>query len=403
MFAITELIYQLRRKKQTAILIAAAMLLIGCVTFYLGNIRSAQAALDGLAESVPVRVTVTNRDGGHADGLSIHTERVEALSAAGVHDVSCRASLVGAMGERARAEDPFKGGDTVILGANTAKAAGLDPESLRFKEGKDASFFFGTENFAVVGESYASDYHLKIGDTVTLPVYLARWNAGKDLNYVQIGEISLEIIGLCSSGGAEDSTVSFYVPVEFMREQTERAGEEFCYQAFSCTLDDPMELNDFKRALPELGFLEQDPEASVTYIGNAVTIDDEIFIKTAGRLRKNLSLFQRMMLPFFGLILTLSMLSVFLTLHSGRRDMAVSLSLGQPKKKVMGKYLLYLLFLDLLAGAVMLPVIRLAADLTWSSGLLICGSFLLAAAAGGFFALLLLLRFDPIRLLAKAE
>lgn len=82
MLIFRELSYQLRRKKQTMILISAAALLIGCMTFYFGNILSTQAALDGLAESTPVTVTVTSRDGGRSGGLCIDTGRFEALAAA---------------------------------------------------------------------------------------------------------------------------------------------------------------------------------------------------------------------------------------------------------------------------------------------------------------------------------
>lgn len=176
MFIFRELSYQLRRKKQTLILISAAALLIGCMTFYLGNIQSTQAALDGLAESTPVTVAVTSRDGGRSGGLCIDTERFEALTAAGVHNVRCHSSFVGAYGETARAEDPFNGGDTSIVGANSVEAAGLDPENVRFQDGWDSSFFSGTGNYALVGESYAEKFSLKPGDAMTLPVYLVVYN-----------------------------------------------------------------------------------------------------------------------------------------------------------------------------------------------------------------------------------
>lgn len=403
MFILKEVFYQLRRKKQTAILILAAVLLIGCMTFYLGNIQSTRAALDGLAESTPVTVTVTSRDGGRTGGLCIDTERFETLTAAEVYNVRCHSSFVGAYGEDARAEDPFNGGDTGIVGANSAEAAGLDPASVRFKDGWDNSFFAGTGNYAVVGESYAAKYGLDIGDTVSLPVYLVEWGAGDNLNYAPVGEISLEIVGVCTSEGAVDHSTAFYMPVAAMREETERAGVDFCYQSLSCTLKDPMQLNEFKHALPAMGFLEPDPEGSVTYSGDTAVIDDEMFIKTAGRLRQNLSLFQTMLPPFLCLILFLSLLAVFLTFRGSRREMAVSLSLGQPKWAIMEKHILFVLAVDLIASIVMLPVICLAAGIPPAAAFAICGIFCITMLLGGCFALLLLLRFDTMELLTKAE
>lgn len=403
MFIFRELSYQLRRKKQTMILISAAALLIGCMTFYLGNIQSTRAALDGLAESTPVTVTVTSRDGGRTGGLCIDTERFEALTAAGVHNVRCHSSFVGAYGEIARAEDPFNGGDTSIVGANSVEAAGLDPKNVRFQDGWDSSFFSGTGNYALVGESYAEKFSLKPGDAVTLPVYLVEWGAGNNLNYAPVGEMSLEIIGVCSPEGAADNSTAFYMPVRAMREETERAGVDFCYQSLSCVLDDPMDLNEFKHSLPAMGFLEPDPEGAVTYSGDTVVIDDEMFIKTAGRLRQNLSLFQSMLLPFLCLILLLSLLTVFLTFRGSRREMAVSLSLGQSKGAILGKYLLFVLAVDLIAGIVMFPVICLGAGLSPIAALAVCGIFSAAMLLGGSLALFLLLGFEPMELLTKEE
>lgn len=396
-----ELWYQLRKKGQTAILIGAAMLLIGCMTFYLGNIQSTRAAMDNLSESMPVTVTVTSRDGSRTGGLCIDTDRYETLTAAGVHDVRCHSSFVGALGAEAKAENPFNGGDTSIAGGNSVQALGLDPETLRFQEGWDASFFSGAGKYAVVGESYAEKFDLKMGDTVTLPVYLVEWTTGNNLNYAPVGEISLEIIGVCPSEGAVDNSTAFYIPVAAMREETERAGVDFCYQSLSCVLDDPMDLNEFKHALPAMGFLEPNPSGYATYSGDTVVIDDEMFIKTAGRLQQNLSLFQMMLIPFLCLILLLSLLTVFLTLRSSRREMAVSLSLGQPRGAIMCKYIFFVLAVALSASVVMFPVICLAARLSPVAALAVCGLFSVTMLLGGCLALLLLLRFEPMELLTK--
>lgn len=401
MFILKELVYQFRQKKQTVILILAAVLLIGCLTFYLGNIQSTQIALDGLAESMPVTVSVTSRDGERTGGLCINVKRFETLTAAGVNNVRCHSSFVGAYGEKARAEDPFNGGDTNIVGANSAEAAGLAPNNVRYQDGWDNSFFAGTGNYAVVGESYAEEYELDLGDTVTLPVYLVEWGAGNNLNYAPVGEMSLKIIGVCISEGAVDSNIAFYMPLRAMREEAERSGVDFCYQSLSCTLADPMQLNEFKHALPAMGFLEPDPEGYATYSGDTIVIDDEMFIKTAGRLRQNLSLFQNMLLPFLCLILLLSLLIVFLTFRGSRREMAVSLSLGQSKPAIMGKYLLFVLVVDLLASVIMLPIICFVVELSLADAFAICGIFSVTMLLGGCGALLLLLRFESVDLLTK--
>lgn len=403
MFLGKELLYQLRKKGQTAVLIAASMLLIGCMTFYLGNMRSTQSALDGLAENAPVTVTVTSGDGQRRSGLSIDTEHFDALIGAGVRDVRCLASFAGALKEEAQAQKPFHGGDTAIVGANSAEAAGLDTAQIRFQEGQDDSLFSGTENKAIAGENYTEEYDLKLGDTVTLPIYLMSWTADNNLIYLPVGEISCEIAGICSAEGAADSGVSLYLPVDFLREKTMQAGKNFFYQSLSCVLEDPMALNEWKKRPHDLGFSEAYPQAFASYSGNTLVIDDELFIKAAGRLRQNLTLFQTMLFPFLGLILFLSLLTVFLTLRGSRREMAVSLSLGQPRWAIIRKYLLFVFTVDLIASGLMFPVICLAARLSPAAALGICGLFSAAMLPGGWFALLLLLRFEPIELLTKRD
>lgn len=403
MFLFTEMRYQLFRSKGRSILMACiAALLLAAMGFYLGNIQTNQAALDDLAENIPVAVKITSRDGSRQVGLNIDTQHFDGLSTAGVHHVLCTGQASGAFGEEARQEPDFDGGDTTLVGVNCEEALLISPEYLSYGEGWDASFFEGDENLCLVHEKYAEDHGIEVGDEISLPLYLLRWYTG-DVTFDSIGEVSLKVVGVCSVQETLFEPTSLYVPVQWLRNMSEQAGVSFTYTTFSAELDDPVRLNDFKASLPKLGFMEPFEDANDRYAGDAVSVEDELFIKTAVKLRKNIQVFQAFLIPFFVLVIVLASLSTFLMLRSARRDMALARSLGRPKAVSGLVQFLSVLAADLVGAALALPVLLCAVGLTLAQTAVVAGVFLLCAAAGTALALVLLLRFNALALLTKVD
>lgn len=403
MFLFTEMRYQLFRSKGRSILMACiAALLLGAMGFYLGNIQTNQAALDDLAENIPVAVKITSRDGSRQVGLNIDTSHFDGLSAAGVHHVLCTGQASGAFGEEVRQEPDFDGGDTTLVGVNCEEALLISPEYLSYAEGWGASFFEGDENLCLVHENYAEAHGIKVGDEISLPLYLLRWYTGS-VTFDSIGEVSLKVVGVCSVQETLFEPTSLYVPVQWLRNTAEQAGVSFTYTNFSAELDDPMRLNEFKANLPKLGFMEPFEDANDRYAGDAVSVEDELFIKTAVKLRENIRVFQVFLIPFFVLVMVLASLSTFLMLRSTRRDMALARSLGRPKAVSGLAQFLSVLAADLVGVVLALPVLLCAVGLTLAQAAVVAGAFLLCAAAGAALALVLLLRFNALALLTKVD
>lgn len=403
MFFLTEMRYHLFRGKGRSILMACiAALLLGAMGFYLGNIQVNQAALDNLVESFPVTVKITSRDGSRQGGLNIDTQHFDGLSAAGVHHVLCSGQASGAFGEEARQEPDFDGGDTTLVGVNCEEALLISQEYLSYAEGWDASFFEGAENLCLVHENYAEAHGIQVGDEISLPLYLLRWRVG-DVDFDSIGEVSLKVVGTCSVQETLFEPTSLYVPVRWLRNMAEQAGVSFTYSSFSAELDDPRKLNEFKAGLPKLGFMEPFEGASDPYAGDAVSVEDELFIKTAVKLRENIRVFRGFLIPFFALVAVLAALSTFLVLRSTRRDMALARSLGRPKWISGLVRFLSVLAVDLAGTVLALPVMLCVVGLTLSQTAVIVGVFLLCAAVGTALALALLLRFHALTLLTKVD
>ncbi len=172
-----------------------------------------------------------------------------------------------------------------------------------------------------------------------------------------------------------------------------------------------MNLNDFKASLDELGFtqpfkIQKFGEWGDNYDrseGAAIMMDDEDFIKTAEKLGETIQQFQIFLFPFFGVVVGLVTLSIFLVLRGARRDMAISCSLGRPKGLIGAANLLAALGAELIGSLLVLPVMILLLGIPSGTALVVCLAFLACALVGDLAALCLLLRFDALSMLTASQ
>lgn len=390
-----EIWYQLRNKGRSALLVLAAAALCGCMAFYVGNIRSTQKAMNSLSQTIPVGVQVTDHSASRSTMLTIPSKAVDALEAAEVHGLLCTAEAVGARSGEARAQDPFAGGDTTIMAANSGEALKI---AMEVPEG----FFSSGEAQCILSSLYSEEARVSVGDTVTLSIYsVARGDLGNI--YTPVGEAALTVAGIYQTDAALSRPTDMYVPVGWLRAFFEENEKSFSYASCSALLNDPKELNSFKAALPTVGLMPPALESKVGYAGDSIVVDDELFIKTAGKLKQNLHAFQMFLLPVFGLILGLATLLPFLILRNSRREMAVAVSLGRSKMKIELSYFLLLLLADAAGCLLVLPAALAVGQVSFVVLLEMFGIFLLTAMLGAALALLLLLRFDAMELLTKVD
>lgn len=84
------------------------------------------------------------------------------------------------------------------------------------------------------------------------------------------------------------------LPVNFLRTEAETAGVSFLYDSCSALVDDSTHLKDFKAEMQKY-FMDINPSAEDPNAGDALSVEDELFVKTASRLRQNIALFQSML------------------------------------------------------------------------------------------------------------
>lgn len=389
--------YQLRSRGRSVLVLCIAALLAACMAFYVGNIGVNKAALQSLSDSVPVTVRITSRNGAKTAGLNIEAKPFDHLTEAGVHDVRCTAVAAGAFSPEVRAQEMFLGGDTIVRAGNSLEALELSADNLHFADGQSAAFLSGDSAQCVIGEDYAERTGLHPGDTLSLEIYTVRQSMNGTI-YRMIGDAALEIIGTHSAPGGAD----VILPVNFLRTEAETAGVSFLYDSCSALVDDSTYLKDFKAEMQKY-FMDINPSAEDPNAGDALSVEDELFVKTASRLRQNIALFQSMLVPFFALIIGLVVLTTFLTMRSTRRDMAIARSLGVSKWRCAAPNFISTVLLDMLGCAVILPILSAALHIPALSAHAIFGLFTLCAALGTAAALLCLLRFDTLTLLTQVD
>ncbi len=397
MLMFVQVKYQLRSRGRSVLVLCIAALLAACMAFYVGNIGVNKAALQSLSDSVPVTVRITSRNGAKTAGLNIEAKPFDHLTEAGVHDVRCTAVAAGAFSPEVRAQEMFLGGDTIVRAGNSLEALELSADNLHFADGQGAAFLSGDSAQCVIGEDYAERTGLHPGDTLSLEIYTVRQSMNGTI-YQMIGDAALEIIGTHSAPGGAD----VILPVNFLRTEAETAGVSFLYDSCSALVDDSTHLKDFKAEMQKY-FMDINPSAEDPNAGDALSVEDELFVKTASRLRQNIALFQSMLVPFFALIIGLVVLTTFLTMRSTRRDMAIARSLGVSKWRCAAPNFISTVLLDMLGCAVILPILSAALHIPALSAHAIFGLFTLCAALGTAAALLCLLRFDTLTLLTQVD
>lgn len=404
MFIFTEVNYRLTRAPgRSVVLILAAVMLVASMGAYLGSLEAIQAALNNLAESIPVTARVVNRSGTRTTRLSVETEHFDALTSLDVHGLLCTAEAAGDFSGSAQDQEPFAGGDTYIVGANCPDALpAVDGDALTLLAGYTGSFLSGDEPVCGVSEAYLKQTGLRLGDTLSLPMY-ALTCSSMGGHYDAMGQQSLKIVASYPYNEVNGQrTPDVAVPVAWLRGAAEGAGAHFAYSSLSVVLRNPLRLTEFKKELPALGFKKVNIAETIDG-SDAISMEDELFIKTAEELRENLNTYRSFLLPFFALITAMVMLAVFLVLRGSRRDMAVASSLGEPRLRISFVHFCAAVLTQLLGGCIaMAPLVYKIGLSLWDSlGILLI--YLLCASIGTVLALIQLLRFDTLMLLTKND
>lgn len=129
-------------------------------------------------------------------------------------------------------------------------------------------------------------------------------------------------------GGAGESPDVVF-PFETIRAVFHEKNLEFFADSGAFQVKDPYQLNELKQEMKELQFMQVIPAAEYRYEGDALTVLDETFIRSAEQLLRNEELFTRM-LPFMAIaVLCIGYVAASLLMRGRREEYAIMRSLGQ--------------------------------------------------------------------------
>ena len=406
MFLLTELKWQMFRNRGRSILLCLiAALLTGSMAFYVGNIQSNRTALHELGDNIPVSVTLVNGDGSLTGGVRVSAQQYDDFTALSVKDVRASVGAAGAMSEAVRMQENFEFGDVTIAGINCIEACGIPETLFTFAEGQSADVFTGEDAVCAVDELFAQENELSLGDKLELPIYLYATGFG----YLPLDEnASLTVAAIYGAADSSGNLIQVYAPAEWMRKtMAANGGKVFFYDSLSATAKEPLKLNVLKDGLSEMGLnpVKQGPMSfeEDQFEASAVSVEDELFIKTAVKLQQNITAYQRFLAPFFGLIVGLMTLVVFLLLRNSRQEIAIANSLGRSKAMTGLAHFLSVFLISLFGACIAFVCMMASGALPLVTALQICGSFLLCAGVGAVIGLIPLLRFDAMELLTKVD
>lgn len=388
-----EIKCNMTRNPARSILIACVSALMVCgMALYLRNIQITEEALDGLAEQMPVVVRVTNRDASLYTDLKIKEQDVDFLLKNGVRNPLYTAVFTGILPD---------GSQMLIHGANTLEAVdGLNPRDFTFLEGWDETFLESGQPVFAMQRSLAEKSGLHLGDTVSAELFFMDKERAK---LPSVGVHSVTLAATFEDAGKWTALM----PMDWLREITDEASPEdspiFACDSFRGILAEPRELNTFKAAAKEWGFWQRNAVAAPDSVGDTLSIEDEMYIKTGGEMVENLNLYRTFLLPFFGLVTLIVAMVTFLAMRSCRRQIALASSLGRQKLQNAAAHFCSAVIVQLAGCLLALGVLSWAISLLPMLAGITLGAFSLCALSGSALALLFLFRFDTLTMLTKND
>lgn len=397
-----------RHRKKSILHILIGVLTVLILDVYAGNMDSTEKELVHLPEALEVTARISTLNGSQREGMTIREDRMMGVrESAYVKDPVFTVRLKFGFG--AFTVEEYKGNlNHYGMGMNAPEGvSGMKREEITFLSGVDETVLETAQKVCILDAALMEERGLHLGDDVMLTLFYYRYAIeGSEIFIEPLTTDTYKIVGSMQIGDYQGSWVPPEVifPLDYMREAYHSQGIEFFADSGSFVVKDPFQLNALKAQMyDEVKFLSVITRAKNRTDGNALTIMDEAFIRSAETLAKNLALL-RGMLPFLAVIVIfIGYLCSYLSLQSRREEYALMRSLGTGRGRSF-----FLLFGEtaLVAAAACLAG-SLAAALFLRTGagvLALSGTmFFLAFLSGAAMAVLLLHRISVMEMLTKKD
>ena len=396
-----------RHKYKTILYILIGVLIVLILDIYAGNMDKTGQELVRLPETLPVFARISNLNGSMRECLAIREDRVMGVRESEyVKDPVFTVRLKFGFGSFTP-EEYRENLNHYGRGMNApSDAFGLGREQITFLEGVDESVLETAQKVCLMEESLLEERGLQLGDDVMLTIYYYRCAIeGSEVFIEPLVTDTYRIVGSMLTGDyrGEWMPPELVLPLDCVREAYHGQGIEFFADSGSFEVKDPFQLNALKAQMhDEVKFLPVITRAEYRYDGNALTVMDEAFIRSAETLTKNRSLL-RGMLPFVvAIIVFIGYLCSYLSLQGRQEEYALMRSLGTGRGRsfllLFGETTFLAAFACVFGSLGALILFETTAGVLVLSGALFFLTFLLGTAA----ALFSLHRLSVMQVLTKS-
>lgn len=395
-----------RQRKKSILHILIGVLTVLILDIYAGNMDSTEKQLADLPNVLEVTARISTLNGSQREGMTIREDRMMGVRESEyVKDPVFTVRLKFGFGAFT-VEEYKENLNHYGMGMNAPEGvSGMKREEITWLDGVDADILETTEKVCILDAALLEERDLRLGDDVMLTIFYYRYALeGSEIFIEPLVTDTYRIVGSMQIGDFQGNWVppEVILPLDYMREAYHSQGIDFYADSGCFVVKDPFQLNALKAQMhDEVKFLSVITRAKPRTDGNALTIMDEAFIRSAETLSKNLALL-RGMLPFLvAIVIFIGYLCSYLSLQGRREEYALLRSLGTGRGRSF-----FLLFGETAlveAAACLLGSLLAAVFLRPAPGVLVLSgtAFFLAFLAGAAMAILALHRLSVMEMLTK--
>ncbi len=397
-----------RHRKKSILHILIGVMTVLILDVYAGNMDSTGKQLAHLPQVLEVTARISTLNGSQREGMTIREERMMGVRESEyVKDPVFTVRLKFGFGAFT-VEEYKENLNHYGMGMNAPEGvSGMKKEDITWLDGVDADILETTEKVCMLDTALMEEKGLHLGDNVMLTIFYYRYALeGSEIFIEPLITDTYRIVGSMQIGEYIGNWVppEVILPLDYMRETYHSQDIDFYADSGSFVVKDPFQLNALKAQMhDEVKFLSVITRAKPRTDGNALTIMDEAFIRSAETLSKNLALL-RGMLPFLVMIVIfIGYLCSYLSLQSRREEYALLRSLGAGRGRsfflLFGETALVEAAACLLGSFLAAVFLRTAVGVLALSGAM----FFLAFLAGTAMAILALHRLSVMEMLCKRD
>lgn len=356
MFCVNTALLNIKRHKQKSLLVVLVSLLVVFFLFiYINSIITNQLQFDNLPKALPVTARIVNHNGSQVVGLIIGEQMINNVKNSGfVKDLYYSVRMAANFSSMPGEQDAFK--SIFIQAVNDIEAVpNYKDRNIELKSAVDIGFLHGSDAMCIADDMFMQRNNLAIGDSIAINLYGFRYDPSDEtFMYVPLGSCSLLIVGSMSpsASGGDASVMNLLCPVGWAKEKHLEAGASFYFDSARFTVLDPMNLNAFKDAMRKNYLLSVDPLSEQSVAGDALSVQDETFIKTATRLRNSLSVLYAFAPIVFIVTAFVGYAVSYLLMQSRRTDIVIMRSLGTSRAKCIAVFSLEYAALGLVGAVI---------------------------------------------------